>query len=109
MKKIMFNDKYGLTDAVLSGRKTQTRRIIPQPFNEKIIAFKHQYFEATFDLLKGIDLLNQYFFIEKIGKLPYQIGEVVAVAQSYKDAGYDYCMNQAAYINKIYWLCQRSI
>jgi hypothetical protein len=32
MKKIMFNDKYGLTQAVLEGRKTQTRRIMnPQP------------------------------------------------------------------------------
>lgn len=28
MKKIMFNDKYGLTDAVLQGRKTMTRRIV---------------------------------------------------------------------------------
>ena len=28
MKKIMFNDKYGLTQAVLEGRKTMTRRII---------------------------------------------------------------------------------
>ena len=28
-KKIMFNDRYGLTEAVLSGRKTQTRRLIP--------------------------------------------------------------------------------
>lgn len=27
MKKIMFNDKYKLTQAVLEGRKTQTRRI----------------------------------------------------------------------------------
>ena len=27
MKKIMFNDRYGLTQAVLDGRKTQTRRI----------------------------------------------------------------------------------
>lgn len=27
MKKILFNDKYGLTQAVLDGRKTQTRRI----------------------------------------------------------------------------------
>ncbi len=27
MKKIMFNDRYGLTEAVLSGRKTQARRI----------------------------------------------------------------------------------
>ena len=30
MKKIMFNDQYCLTKAVLEGRKTQTRRIIPQ-------------------------------------------------------------------------------
>lgn len=29
MKKIMFNDRYGLTQAVLNGRKTMTRRIIP--------------------------------------------------------------------------------
>ncbi len=28
MKKIMFNDRYGLTDAVLEGRKTQTRRFL---------------------------------------------------------------------------------
>ena len=28
MKKIMFNDKYGLTKAVVEGRKTQTRRIL---------------------------------------------------------------------------------
>ena len=28
MKKILFNDKYGLTQAVLEGIKTQTRRII---------------------------------------------------------------------------------
>lgn len=28
----MFNDKYGLTQAVLEGRKTQTRRIIPSDF-----------------------------------------------------------------------------
>lgn len=27
MKKIMFNDRYALTEAVLTGRKTQTRRI----------------------------------------------------------------------------------
>ena len=28
MKKIMFKDRYGLTQAVLEGRKTMTRRII---------------------------------------------------------------------------------
>lgn len=31
MKKIMFSDKFGLTEAVLSGRKTQTRRICKEP------------------------------------------------------------------------------
>ena len=47
MKTIMFNDKYGLTEAVLSGRKTQTRR----------------------------------------NSCRYKVGDVVAIAQSYKDAG----------------------
>lgn len=28
MKKIMFNDAYGLTQAVIDGRKTMTRRVI---------------------------------------------------------------------------------
>lgn len=31
MKKIMFNDKYSLTQAVLDGRKTMTRRIVKCP------------------------------------------------------------------------------
>lgn len=31
MKKIMFNDHYGLTQAVIDGRKTMTRRIIKAP------------------------------------------------------------------------------
>lgn len=31
MKKIMFNDRYGLTEAVLKGQKMQLRRIIKCP------------------------------------------------------------------------------
>lgn len=31
MKKIMFNDRFGLTQAVLEGRKTMTRRIVTYP------------------------------------------------------------------------------
>lgn len=34
MKKIMFNDKYGLTKAVLEGRKTQTRRLLTLTLHE---------------------------------------------------------------------------
>ena len=32
MQKIMFNDRYGLTQAVIEGRKTMTRRLIPNEF-----------------------------------------------------------------------------
>ena len=83
MKKIMFNDKYGLTEAVLSGRKTQTRRIIPQSVIEKVEKFGREYFAGTLDNLTGIDLFNHYFFTEKLGRVPFSVGEVVAIAQSY--------------------------
>lgn len=34
MQKINFNDRYGLTQAVIGGRKTMTRRVIkPQPYD----------------------------------------------------------------------------
>lgn len=85
MKKIMFNDKYELTEAVLSGRKTQTRRIIPQSVIEKVEKFGREYFAGTLDSLTGIDLFNHYFFTEKIGRLPFSVGEVVAIAQAYRD------------------------
>lgn len=49
MKKIKFNDRYGLTKAVLEGRKTMTRRTIPQVLKAK-----------------------------------YEVGEVIAIAQTYK-------------------------
>lgn len=55
----MFNDKYLLTQAVLCGEKTQTRRIVKD----------------------GTPLGN---FEETMKYAPYKVGEVVAVAQSYK-------------------------
>ena len=70
MKKINFSDKYGLTEAVLSGRKTQTRRIC-----------KEQYWSFS-DIINANE--NQSFIFEQP---KYKIGEVVAVAQSYKVAG----------------------
>ena len=62
MKKIMFNDKYCLTQAVLTGDKTMTRR-----------------------LLRGNVPLGNWE--ETVKHLPYKVGEVVAIAQSYKDIG----------------------
>ena len=66
MKKIMFNDKYGLTQAVLEGRKTQTRRTFLKPGEE--------------NLLHGIT--SEYLISVKSR---YKVGETVAIAQSYKD------------------------
>lgn len=83
----MFNDKYNLTQAVLDGRKTQTGRIVPQKELDKISLFQKEYYDATFDKLEGIELLTHYFFTEKRGRLPYEVGEMVAVAQSYSKCG----------------------
>ena len=59
-KKIMFSDKYCLTHAVLNGEKTMTRRV----------------------LRDNVPLGN---WDETIKHLPYKVGDIVAVAQSYKD------------------------
>lgn len=79
MKKIMFNDRYGLTQAVLEGRKTQTRRIAYQE------PFKY-YCNCGF-CTEGKD--KGKLFIndgnEIVAKSTYKIREVVAVAQRYRD------------------------
>lgn len=89
MKKIMFNDKFSLTKAVIEGRKTQTRRVIPQATIDKIMEVQALYYEATLDKLDGLELFEYYFYfhIDSDKKFPYNIGEVVAVAQSYRDCG----------------------
>ena len=55
MKKIMFNDEYGLTQAVLEGRKTQTRRLLQEKMRrdiELVIKIQNKAlnmaFESTF-------------------------------------------------------------
>ena len=83
MKKIMFNDKYGLTAAVLEGRKTMTRRVISPSLLNKIESFQDEYYAASLDWLKGRDLLEAYF-VNHPEKLPYRVGDVVAVAQNYE-------------------------
>lgn len=79
MKKIMFNDQYGLTEAVLDGRKTQTRRIAYEK------PFKH--IRSCGFITEGTDkgklAINDGN--EIVAKSTYKIGEVVAVAQRYSD------------------------
>lgn len=80
MKKIMFNDQYGLTEAVLDGRKTQTRRIAYEK------PFKH--IRSCGFCTEGKDKGNLIAINdgnEIVAKSTYKIGEVVAVAQRYSD------------------------
>lgn len=77
MKKIMFNDAFGLTQAVLSGRKTMTRRIIPRDF------FTLQWDEKG-DTLWCEDDMGDFIDVRKTRYAQYKVGEVVAVAESYK-------------------------
>lgn len=87
MKKIMFNDKYCLTQAVLDGTKTMTRRLLKD----------------------GTPLGN---WEETVMSLPYKVGEIVAIAQSYhtlNKSGYvapewceHTCESSAGYENKMF-------
>ena len=60
MKKIMFNDRFCLTKAVLARTKTMTRRVLKE----------------------GTPLGN---WEETVKHLPYKVGDIVAIAQSYKE------------------------
>lgn len=83
MKKIMFNDRFGLTQAVLDGRKTQTRRLASRFLPD---AVRIGY--ARFEIANGRELrcwTKGTSFIKF--NLPYKVGEVVAVAESYGNCG----------------------
>lgn len=80
MKRIMFNDKYGLTKAVLEGRKTQTRRFIPQEF------FTLQWDERD-DTLVVENEFGDFIDIRNTKFCMLKVGEIVAVAQNYTACG----------------------
>mgnify|MGYP000301646774 FL=1 len=89
----MFNDDYGLTQAVLNGRKTMTRRIIKCPETYKGRPVKGLRTTGSKDIRLAVEMLvyNEECddFVPMYIQPRYEIGEVIAVAQSYKDAGYD--------------------
>lgn len=85
MKKIMFDDKYLLTQTVLAGSKTMTRRVLKVP---KTCNGKKVY---TFNILTNnagtqcVDLVDENGGVLDSWKPHYEVGEVVAIAQSYKE------------------------
>lgn len=93
MKKIMFNNKYGLTRAVLEGRKTQTRRIAyigSLPYLDFGICVEPKNFgRASFS-----------YSTVNIAHSRYCVGEEVAVAQAYSEFVSEAGYNEAE-INKL--------
>lgn len=86
MKKIMFNDTFGLTQAVLDERKTMTRRWTLQP--------PYKNYDIGFPVLdEDVPLDGAFCWVNKDNRDEYtkwirpqwRVGEVVAVAQQYAD------------------------
>ncbi len=109
MKKIMFDDRRGLTQAVLTGRKTMTRRIIPEKYKTMVDAaakgvlivplacipdglsieeFAEQWSKQS-GRMRVVPVQDepQIQYVEGKDKIMdlsrYQIGEEVAIAQKY--------------------------
>lgn len=97
MKKIMFNDKFGLTQAVLDGRKTMTRRICKydrpdESWDIVFPVFGSKDYDNEGNLVSP--LFGAFGWKNKDGDFTgwnnplYKFGEVVAIAQSYRDSCY---------------------
>lgn len=74
MKKINFNDRYGLTQAVIEGRKTMTRMLINLNSTS----------DVQVRIFAGyVQIIGRSGNVCAEKKLPYKVGEVVVVAQRY--------------------------
>ena len=87
----MFDDKFLLTQAVLDGRKTQTRRVItyPKTFHGKDVCGYYVCRRATDRAITEVCMYDEdEISIDEGQILPkYKIGEVISIAQSYRDCG----------------------
>lgn len=84
----MFNDKYGLTQAVLEGRKTMTRRIVSIPntwHGVDVCAIGPDTDKRSLLLYDADEFLIEDCNTGLCGQVMplYKVGEIVAVAQRY--------------------------
>lgn len=112
MKKEFFNDNFGLTEAVLTGKKTMMRSICkydrPNENYEIVFpVFEPEEYDNDGNITSKLD--RAFGWRDKEGNFTgwnipkYRIGEIVAVAQSYKDANVRYVpgiLNSPAYSTK---------
>jgi hypothetical protein len=87
MKKIMFNEHYGLQSAVLERRKTMTRRMVVHPKRFR----GHDDVVLEYRRRPGADFFFDCVVLDaddhELGQLPlpYEVGDVVAIAQCYSN------------------------
>ena len=116
MKKIMFNDRYGLTQAVLEGKKTMTRRLMKMTLhkkngNELTPVVPDDMFIAS-DGTAHFQVGRNGYMVPKQNQPAYHVGEEIAIAQSYHmlnksgfiaPEGLDHtCESSARYENKMF-------
>ena len=75
----MFNDKFCLTKAVLDGTKTMTRRSVPQSLLDEYDTWYEDFIYKQIGLEECLSV-EEYV----LNLTAYNIGEIVAIAQSYK-------------------------
>ena len=105
----MFNERFGLETDTLNGTKDMTRRLIPQKVLDTVPAYQEEYLAGALEPISIEDAIMNMCGPEKIFKVGYEIGEIVAVAQSYRKVfgygdSYHYGLfgNTAAWDNKMY-------
>ena len=116
MKKIMFNDHYGLTQAVLEGKKTMTRRLMAMTLHKKngkelTPVVPDDMFIAS-DGTAHFQVGRNGYMVPKQNQPAYHVGEEIAIAQSYHmlnksgfvaPEGLDHtCESSAGYENKMF-------
>ena len=80
MKKILFNDKFCLTQAVLNGTKTMTRRAVTRSLLDEHDAW---YEDFIYKPIGEEDYLSTDEYVLK--RTTHKVGDIVAIAQPYKD------------------------
>ena len=112
----MFNDRYGLTQAVLEGKKTMTRRLMTMTLhkkngNELTPVVPDDMFIAS-DGTAHFQVGRNGYMVPKQNQPAYHVGEEIAIAQSYhmlNKSGFvapewlDHtCESSAGYENKMF-------
>lgn len=88
MKKIMFNEKFGLQSATLNRTKRMTRRNAKYRGNKEIGFYRYRpgtlVTDGEYMLIEVLDPDEFSYEPEQYIRSQYHVGEIVAIAQSYE-------------------------